>query len=324
MPEPRPHRFKLVVVTPVYNEESTLNSYVEQVSRVLLSRSDVDICILFVDDGSSDGSWDLIQRATDNGRFASIRLSRNFGPHVALAAGFDHIPADAHAIATLAVDLQDPPETILEFIDEWRKGADIVWGSRRSRADHGLRRTASRVFEIVLRWYAMPADSKFQTGSFFLIDRAVLDCVRLMREHGRVTFALVAWTGFNQTVVAYDRRQRKAGRSGWTPAQMLSTAYDVLIGFSPLPAKLFTRLGIILLFGSILTLIYLVITWLSRDVQPGWTGLMATMILCFGLLFVMLGISFEYLYRIFIETKGRPLYFVSQRSADVHRRGLPG
>jgi dolichol-phosphate mannosyltransferase len=239
---------------------------------------------------------------------------------VALAAGFDHVAKDADLIATLACDLQDPPETILEFVQEWRKGASIVWGARRSRSDSHWRRAASRMLEIGLRRYAMPRDSRFQTGSFFLIERIVLDSVRQFREQARVTFALVAWTGFDQATVDYDRRMRTGGRSGWTVAQMLNTAYDVFIGFSPIPAKVLTAFGFVMLVTSIVAVFYLVFSWLVQDVQVGWTGLMATMTLCFGLLFVMIGISFEYLYRIFVEAKDRPLYFVSQQVGDVRRR----
>jgi dolichol-phosphate mannosyltransferase len=311
----------LVVVTPVFNEATLLGIYAAEVKRVLLGRSDVEVRVILVDDGSTDESWEIIRQLVEtDDRFSAVRLSRNFGAHVALAAGFDHVAKDADLIATLACDLQDPPETILEFVQEWRKGASIVWGARRSRSDSHWRRAASRMLEIGLRRYAMPRDSRFQTGSFFLIERIVLDSVRQFREQARVTFALVAWTGFDQATVDYDRRMRTGGRSGWTVAQMLNTAYDVFIGFSPIPAKVLTAFGFVMLVTSIVAVFYLVFSWLVQDVQVGWTGLMATMTLCFGLLFVMIGISFEYLYRIFVEAKDRPLYFVSQQVGDVRRR----
>jgi glycosyltransferase involved in cell wall biosynthesis len=317
----RPEHPLLVVVTPVFNEAMLLEIYAAEVKRVLLERSDIEARVILVDDGSSDDSWKVICRLVkDDDRFSAVRLSRNFGAHVALAAGFDHVSNDADLIATLACDLQDPPEIILEFLEEWRKGANIVWGARRSRSEGPWRRAASRLLEIGLRRYAMPRHSRFQTGSFFLIERIVLDSVRQFREQARVTFALVAWTGFDQSIVPYDRRMRTGGRSGWTFAQMLNTAYDVFIGFSPVPAKVLTAFGFVMLITSIVAVFYLVFTWLVHDVQVGWTGLMATMTLCFGLLFLMIGISFEYLYRIFVEAKNRPLYFVSQQVGDVRRR----
>jgi len=304
----------LVVITPVYNEAAILSQYADAVARVLLSRSDVDARILLVDDGSSDNSWEIIQRLVSrSNRISAIRLSRNFGAHTALTAGFDHIPKDADIVATLASDLQDPPETILEFVAEWRKGADVVWGARRSRADAGWRQAASHLLETILRRYAMPRGSRFQTGSFFLVDRIVIDSFRQFREHSRSTFALVAWTGFDQTVVQYDRLPRTAGRSGWTFLQMVNSAYDVFMGFSLVPAKVFAILGVVMFFGSVAVGTYLTINWLTHNVLAGWTGLITTMTTCFGILFMMVGFIFEYLSRILVETKNRPLYFVSRR-----------
>jgi hypothetical protein len=221
----------------------------------------------------------------------------------------------------MACDLQDPPEVILAFLTEWRKGANIVWGARRLRSDKRWRQVASRMLEATLRRFAMPRDSRFQTGSFFLIERIVLDSVRQFREQSRVTFALIAWTGFEQAVVSYDRKPRINGSSGWSFGQMLNAAYDVFIGFSPIPAKILTIFGFFMLVTSLLGVIYLLLTWLVQKVEVGWTGLMVTMTLCFGLLFVMIGTSFEYLYRIFIEAKDRPLYFVSKNAGDVRHRG---
>jgi glycosyltransferase involved in cell wall biosynthesis len=320
-PNPRPDRPVVVVVTPVFNEEETLSGYAAAVKRVLFECPHVEARVLLVDDGSTDDSWKIICRFVEaDHRFSALRLSRNFGAHIALAAGFDHVAEAADLIATLACDLQDPPEVILSFVNEWRNGAQIVWGARRSRSDPYWQHSSSRVLESVLRRFAMPRHSLFQTGSFFLIEPIVLDSVRQFREHSRVTFALVAWAGFEQAVVSYDRNHRTAGRSGWTFAQKLTTAYDVFIGFSPVPARVLTIFGFVMLIASLIAEVYLVVTWLVHDVLVGWTGVMATMTLCFGLLFMMVGISFEYLYRIFVETKDRPLYFVSQKAGNVRKR----
>ena len=318
---PRPSRPRLTIITPVYNEAGNLGQFAEVVSRTIFAREDFDARLLFVDDGSADQSWAMIHELVGKStRFEAIRLSRNFGAHTALAAGFDHVHSSTDIVATLACDLQDPPETILGFVDEWRKGADIVWGARRQRGDQGWRQAASQFLDIVIRRYAMPRNSRFQTGSFFLIDRVVLESLLKLREHGRVTFALVAWTGFQQAVVQYDRQARLSGRSGWTLGNMINTAYDVFIGFSPIPAKVLTILGFSVFGLSAVALVYLIVTWLVQDVQPGWTGLMAAMTLCFGMLFVMLGIMSEYLHRIFIEAKDRPLYFVARRIGSVADR----
>jgi dolichol-phosphate mannosyltransferase len=227
---------------------------------------------------------------------------------------------DVDAVAILACDLQDPAETVLEFVATWRHGADIVWGRRRTRDDEGWRRHASAMLERLLRWFAMPKRSRFTTGSFLLMDRQVLHCLLQFREQNRVTFALVAWTGFEQAVVEYDRQRRVAGVSGWSFGRMLNTAYDVFIGFSPVPAKMMTSLGIGMFGLSLVALIYLVATWAFNRVLPGWTGVMVTMTTCFGLLFMMMGMTAEYLYRIFVETKNRPLYFISGRRGGMTKQ----
>jgi len=314
MPPSRASRPLLVIATPVYNEADTLDRYVQEVERVLFSRAELDTHVLFVDDGSSDLSWQIIEDLTRRSdRFSGVRLSRNFGAHIALAAAFDNVRDDADIVATLACDLQDPPETILSFVEEWRKGADVVWGKRRTRTEKWLRLKASQTLEGLVRRYAMPRESKFQTGSFLLIDRVVLQGIRRFRERTRVTFALVAWAGYRQAIVPYDRKARIGGRSGWTLGQMIGTSYDVLIGFSAVPARMLTLFGFAMLVASVLAVIWLVTDWLVSNVQPGWTGLMTTMFLCFGLLFVMLGVSFEYLFRILVESKDRPLYFIAQQ-----------
>jgi dolichol-phosphate mannosyltransferase len=313
-------RPRLVVVTPVFNEEANLASYADKVRSVLFSAAGFDAWVLMVDDGSTDRSWEIMTALAEaDPRFRAVRLSRNQGAHLALAAGLDHVDEDADAVAILACDLQDPAETILEFVAAWRNGADIVWGKRRNRNDEGWRRNASSLLEAILRRFAMPRNSRFTTGSFLLIDRMVLECVRRFREQNRVTFALVAWVGFNQAVVPYDRQVRLGGRSGWTFGQMINAAYDVLIGFSAAPAKAITVLGFTFFGLSLLLLIYVLGAWAMTNVQPGWTGFMATMTVCFGTLFIMLGVIAEYLHRIFIEVKDRPLYFISGRVGKINR-----
>ena len=305
----------LTILTPVFNESETIERYVETVTSVLLGQEDVTASILFIDDGSTDDSWKKICAAAERDpRFTGLRLSRNFGSHVALTAGFDNVPGNADIVATLACDLQDPADVVLRFVEGWRRGADIVWGARRQRHDAWWKVAASRMLGHMLRRHAMPRGSRFQTGSFFLINRKVLDCLLRYREHNRITFALVAWSGFDQDVVEYDRTHRVGGRSGWSLGRMVQSAYDVFIGFSPLPARFITLLGFVVSFLSLLAMIYIVVVWITTEVQPGWTGIMAAMTVLFGIVFMMLGLMTEYLYRIFIESKNRPLYFVSKRT----------
>ena len=315
-----PDRPTVVVVTPVFNEEAGLAAYREAVEKVLLSRDDADYRVLFVDDGSSDGSWRLIEEicAADS-RFQALRLSRNFGAHTALTAGINE--ADGDAVVTLAADLQDPPEVVLEMVERWRAGAKIVWGKRKARRDAIWRMAASRLFFRLVRTHAMPRASRFTTGSFLLVDRTVAECFREFREHNRITFALVAWTGFDQDVVEYERRARVLGTSAWTFTSMLETAWDAFVSFSSLPFRLMTWAGVGLFLASMLFAVYLVATWLLGDPKPGWTSTSLLISVLFGIQFLMMGVLGQYLSRIHTESVRRPLYFVSDRAGDPERPG---
>jgi glycosyltransferase involved in cell wall biosynthesis len=312
------NRPRVTVITPVYNEEAGLAEFERTVRSVLLDNAEFSFAVLLVDDGSGDASWARIQEMNArDGRFRGIRLSRNYGAHVALSAGFAH--ADGDAVATLACDLQDPPETVLEFARRWRdRSAQIVWGHRRSRADAGWRVGLSRLFESLIRRFAMPRGSLFTVGSFLLVDRRVADCFRQFQEHNRVTFALVAWTGFSQAIVEYDRRERRTGRSGWTWRRMVKTMYDTFIGFSFLPIRLMTLAGVALSLLTIPFAVYLVLVYVTGRPLAGWTSVMLALTLFFGVQFLMMGVIGEYLYRIYAEVVRRPLYFVSDTTAERH------
>jgi dolichol-phosphate mannosyltransferase len=237
---------------------------------------------------------------------------------VALSAGFAHA-TDADAVATLACDLQDPPEVVSQFIDEWKAGFDIIWGKRRTRGDASWRVRTSRLFEGLIRRFAMPPGSKFATGSFLLVDRKVADCFSSFQEQNRVTFALVAWTGFSETVVEYDRVSRRFGVSGWTYSRMIKTMYDTLIGFSQMPIRLMTMTGAMVSLLTVPLASYLLFHYLTGRPLLGWTSVMLAVTLFFGLQFLMMGVVGEYLYRIYAEVVRRPLYFVSATTDGVPR-----
>ncbi len=301
----------VLVLTPVYNESAGLAAYEEAVRRTLFSRTDCTVRVLFIDDGSADDSWARIcALAARDARFTGIRLSRNYGSHIALSAGFANA-GDADAVATLASDLQDPPDTVGAFIDTWKKGADIVWGKRLTRAESPARVLTSRAFESLIRRHAMPRGSRFTTGSFLLVDRRVAACFTRFHEHNRVTFALVAWTGFSEEVVEYHRRQRQTGTSGWTYARMVKTMYDTFIGFSLMPIRVMTIAGTLVSLLTVPLAAYFLYVYVSGRPLPGWTSVMLALTVFFGVQFLMMGVVGEYLYRIYAEVVRRPLYFIS-------------
>jgi len=313
----------VLVLTPVYNETAGLEAYEDAVRTSLFSRTDFAVRVLFIEDGSMDDSWRQIQAiAARDGRFRGIRLSRNYGSHIALSAGFANI-GDADAVATLACDLQDPPAVVSRFIDTWKGGADIVWGKRTTRDESPFRIWTSRMFETLIRKHAMPRGSNFTTGSFLLVDRKVADCFAQFQEHNRVTFALVAWTGFTEAVIEYERQRRRSGRSGWTYGRMVKTMYDTFIGFSQTPIRVMTITGGVVSLLTLPMAAYIVYHRIAGHPILGWTSTMLPLTLFFGLQFLMMGIVGEYLYRIYAEVVRRPLYFVSattDRAPVTHGR----
>lgn len=307
---------RIDIVSPLYNEVSNFATFIAAVEQKVLSDTTFDWHVILVDDGSTDRTWELIeQQCRQSPRFRGIRLSRNFGFHAAVSAGIENSTGDA--VTTLAADLQDPPETLLAFAASWQRGADIVWGWRQTRAEPRWRVMASDTFAGLLRRFAMPRGSKFTTGSFLMIDRKVVACLRQMPEHTRVTFARVAWTGFKQDIVLFDRGPRHSGRSKFSFGKLLSTSYDTFVAYSPLLPRAVTILG--LLFGTLGFALgaYAMICWLTSNVVPGWTGLMVTFTIFFGMNFLILGIITEYLLRIYRESTGRPPYLIAYDTAQA-------
>lgn len=318
----------LTIITPVFNEAGNLDRYFDQIRALMDTFDDLAVEVLFIDDGSRDGSWAKVRTiCSADERFHALRLSRNFGAHVALAAGLREAKGDA--VAILACDLQDPPDVVRQFVAEWRAGASIVWGRRRSRQDSLLRSWLSCGFNWVLKRFAMPAGSQFTTGSFLLADRKVVDCYRQFNEAKPITFALIAWTGFDQAVVEYDRHSRQAGRSSWSFARLLSAMYDTFIGFSGLPVHFISRLGWSIFMLSALWACYLLVSWfLDPPSVAGWTTTMLMMSFFFGLQFLALGVMGQYLDRIHLQSVRRPLYFVAERTengkdGDQHHPAAP-
>ncbi len=306
----------VTVVTPVFNECENLPRYERAVRETLLDCPDVAFNVLFVEDGSRDGSWEAIQDiCRRDRRFQCLRLSRNFGSHAALSAGLRRAGGDA--VVILACDLQDPPEAVVEFVRRWREGAKIVWGKRRTRADSWWRVRTSRMFEGLMRRFALPPGSLFTTGSFLLMDRRVLECYHQFQETRRLTFALVAWTGFDQAVVEYDRQARTAGKSSWSLGKMVKTAYDALLSYSSVPFGLVTGMGVCLSLFSVFLSVYLVLCYLVGDPKPGWVSIMLALTLFFGLHFIFMSVQGEYLSRIYAEAVRRPLYFVSETTEGI-------
>ncbi len=302
---------KISIITPVFNEEDNLDNYRTVVSQKLLILSEYDFEVILVDDGSSDKSWAKIKNISkDSKSFSGIRLSRNFGSHIAITAGLDRSSGDAAVI--LACDLQDPVETVIEFIKKWEEGHEIVWGERQSRHDAGWRILVSNLFNLLLKKYVMPKDSKFTTGSFLLMDRKVIDCFCMYEDNSRLTFAMVAWSGFEQTVVTYHRQSRKAGKTGWTFSRMIAAFYNAILAYSTLPLKITIFLSLFSLVLCVPILLYILYLYaVGRTGNVGWISTILTIFGFSALIMFQLSILGEYLTRMYKDASRRPLYFVS-------------
>ena len=306
----------LSVVVPVYDEEASLQALHERVSAVL-ERAGEPFELVLVDDGSRDGSWKKMRElAAADPRVVLVRLSRNFGHQIAVTAGVD--AARGEAVVLMDADLQDPPEVIPQMVARWRQGYDVVYGRRTRRHGEGLlkRASAALFYRFIRRLTAVdiPAD----TGDFRLMSRQVVDVLRSLRERNRFVRGLVAWIGYRQVAVDYERAERAAGVTKYPIGKMMRFAADAVVSFSHAPLRLATGMGLAASTLAFCYAVYAVLAAVFRwDVVHGWASLMVAVLFLGGVQLLCVGIIGEYVGRIHDEVKQRPLYV-----ADVHRRAL--
>jgi dolichol-phosphate mannosyltransferase len=301
------------VVSPVYQEEAGIEEFHRRLTESLTSLCDrLDYEIVYVNDGSTDRSRELLQQiVADDRRVRLVDLSRNFGHQVALTAGVDHARGDA--VVVIDSDLQDPPEVIPEMVERWEKGFKVVYGVRTRRAGESRFKlwTADRYYSLMDRVSEVPLPR--QAGDFRLLDRAVVDVLAQMPERNRYVRGMVAWVGFSQCAVEYERDPRYAGETKYTFRRMVHLAFDGITSFSERPLRLATQLGLL-----VMVVAFAFAAWVigATIVDPsgggrGWPSLMAVVALLGGIQLLCIGVLGEYVGRIYRETKGRPLYVVS-------------
>jgi glycosyltransferase involved in cell wall biosynthesis len=316
----------ITIVVPVFNERNNLGPFYEAATAVMRSLRDYDWEFVFVDDGSRDGSFEVMSalRAQDE-RVLALRFPRNFGSHVAIAAGIDYCRGDAAVV--MAADLQDPPALIRDFVERWTGGYDVVWGARTGRDDGAVRSYAMGIFYRLVRRFAIPTYPKGGTGSFCLISRPAIDAFRRCNEHNRLTFGLIAWSGFRETSVPYHRPRRLIGSSSWTVRKMVRAAIDTFVSFSSLPIRVISLLGLLVSFLSFVFGFYVVINVLFFGTRvQGWTSVMLAVLVLGGVQLLMIGVLGEYLQRILDEARARPLYIIERSlgfAPDAAQREAP-
>lgn len=302
----------LTVVIAAYNESEALPLLHPRLVQALAG-TPVDARILYVDDGSRDGTWDALQRlAESDPRVSLLRLSRNFGKELALTAGLDLIETDAALV--LDADGQDPPELIPAFVDKWREGFDVVYGTRSARAGESWlkRATANAFYRVINRLSDTPIPT--DTGDFRLLSRRALDGLRQLRERQRFMKGLFAWVGYPQAAILYERGPRIAGGSKYNYWRLWNLALEGITGFSTVPLRAATYLGLATALSAFAYGGWVIAkTLLWGDPVQGWPTMMAVMLFLGGVQLVALGIIGEYLGRLYLEAKQRPLYLVRER-----------
>ena len=300
---------ELSVIIPIYNEEENIRLLHQRLTKVLNAMGS-SYELIFVNDGSVDQSMQMVMdlaKAENNIKF--IDLSRNFGHQIAVMAGLDHAQGEASII--IDADLQDPPELIPEMVAKWKEGYEVVYAKRKSRkGESAMKKWTAKLFYRILRKltdFDIPVD----VGDFRIIDQKIVEVLRNMPERSKYLRGQIAWVGFNQTYVTYNREERHAGETGYSIKKMLDLAMNAVTGFSEAPLRLVTYMGIMVTVFSLLTMMYTLISRLLTDSYvEGWASLMVSILFLGGVQMIAIGILGEYIGRIYRDIRQRPLYII--------------
>ncbi len=314
----------LSVVIPCYNEAACLDQLYARVSGAARAAVGEDFEILFINDGSKDDSWPVMQRlAAADPHLVAINLSRNHGHQLALTAGLDLCAGEQ--ILIIDADLQDPPELLADMRTMMTaQDADVVYAVRRKRAGESLFKkvTAAAFYRLLDRVTdtAIPLD----TGDFRLMSRRALDAFLSLPEQARFIRGMVAWVGFRQVPFVYDRHERFAGETNYPLGKMIRLALDAVTGFSTAPLRLASHAGLVLTGLSLLLFVYILVGFLTGSAVAGWTSTMLVVVLLGAVQMFVLGMIGEYLGRLYVESKRRPLYLVADVAGPVQGRATLG
>jgi len=312
----------LSIVVPVYNEETNIEPFYRQLLGAL-AEVDMQAEILFVDDGSKDGTHEAIALlAKEDPRVKCLRFSRNFGSHAATTAGLRHARGDAAVF--ISVDLQDPPELIKAFVERWREGYHVVWGVRESRDDPWSKKTLARLFYALIRRIALP-EYPPEGMDFGLLDRQVIDVFNSFEEADRIVPTILVWAGFRQAQIGYHRAARRSGVSKWPLRKRIKSAIDVIVSFSYLPIRFMSYFGMLVSLLGFGYGVFLIGRRLFFGLgEAGWPSVMVTVLFLGGIQLIMLGVLGEYIWRTSAQVRRRPLYIVMERIGfDDKKQGQP-
>ena len=302
---------KISLVIPVFNEQEVLPELFKRLEQVAVSNTEIfQLSIIFVDDGSTDESVNIIKQKSTDLEFKMIQFSRNFGHQAAVMAGITS--ADGDAVVIMDADLQDPPEVIAELVKQWQKGFHVVYGKRISRDGESLfKKTSAAMFYRLMHWLTeveIPLDS----GDFRLIDKKVADSLKGMNEKSIFIRGLIAWMGYKQTPVEYHREARFAGKTKYPLKKMVALASDAILAFSEKPLRLISKIGAAIFFVAISFSAFVVVsTILGLGYRaPGWLSIMLAILTLSGFQILCLGVIGSYVLRVYRQTRNRPVFLV--------------
>lgn len=305
---------KVSLIIPMYNEEESLPYLYKRICDVSSKVIDYDIEMLFVNDGSRDRSLEIVREYRENdNRIKYLNLSRNFGKEVAMGAALDYVTGDA--VAIIDADLQDPPELIVEMLKYFEEGYDDVYAKRKSRkGETWLKKITSKTFYKILKAISdVPIQE--DTGDFRLLSRRAVEALKSFPEKQRYTKGMFSLIGFKKKEILFERDPRVAGETKWNYIKLIDLAIEGVLSFTVAPLRIATILGVISAAGSFGYAATIFIKTLLRGIDvPGYASLICIILFLGGIQLISIGIIGEYLGRVYIEVKQRPLYFIDEYS----------
>ena len=301
---------KLSIIIPVYYNEDTLQDTYDDLCRVVFPAIP-DHELVMVDDGSGDGSWEVMQRIADGDeRVKIVRLSRNFGSHAAQLAGLNACTGDCATIK--AADMQEPSELILDMVRSWESGNKVVLAARSDREDGFFNNFFADAYYFLVRKLALSSMPK--TGfDCYLIDRKVIEVLQLLDEANSALTLQVLWAGFSRGVVYYSRQKREKGKSRWTLGKKIKLIVDSIVSFSFVPIRFATTVGALFFCAAVVWgLVVLIARLCGHIAEPGFTTLAIILLFSSGLILLILGILGEYVWRAVEAGRNRPVYIVDE------------
>lgn len=303
----------LSIVAPCFNEADNIAALHDRVTRAAHAVVGNDYEIVLINDGSTDATWAAIKHlSTHDKRVRGVNLSRNYGHQYALTAGLSE--ARGRRIMMIDADLQDPPELIGAMMEALDEGADVAYARRRARAGETAFKRASAALFYRLIGAISDIQLPHDTGDFRLVTRRVLNDFLSMPERHRFVRGMIAWVGYRQVAIDYERDRRHAGASNYTLGKMIRFAADAITGFSTAPLRLAGTMSLIAFVVAGLAIAYVAYSTIAHQTAPGWASVLTAVCFFSGAQLLATAIIGEYLGRLYLEAKGRPLYLVAERT----------